>query len=489
MKKILSLFVLPILLLSGCMKDTFDAPANPKDPAITANYTIFDLKQDFKASGQTIWSIQDDKVIEAIVSANDQGGNFYKEIVIQDKDNRSAIGLLINRTNLYNDFPLGRKVFVKLKGMAMANQNNLIVLGGFIDTTTVPGAKSLGECPPTAIDKTILKGTVNNEVKIDEITINQLSESYHYKLVRFKDVEFTCSNITLTYADAVNLRDANRTLEDKNGNDVIVRTSGYANFAATKVAAGKGSLTGVFTVYRSDFQLKLRDINDVKLTDTNRTKPCTGSGGGGGGGGGGTFTPKTIAEIRAFYTGSPLQITGFSIEGVVISDKANGNINSRNIAVQDASGRGIIVRFGTNHSFNLGDKVLVNITNDSLSTFNGVLQLGGSAGILSSDASLVSSGNTITPTTVTIAAINNNIDLYESTLVKIVNATFSGGTTYNGTSGNTSLSDGASIAHYTTSAATFKGDALPSGPKTVTAIVGRFNSAKQLSIRNSSDVQ
>jgi hypothetical protein len=488
MKKILSLFVLPILLLSGCMKDTFDAPANPKDPAITANYTIFDLKQDFKASGQTIWSIQDDKVIEAIVSANDQGGNFYKEIVIQDKDNRSAIGLLINRTNLYNDFPLGRKVFIKLKGMAMANQNNLIILGGFIDTTTVPGAKSLGECPPTAIDKTILKGTVNNEVKIDEITINQLSESYHYKLVRFKDVEFTCSNITLTYADAVNLRDANRTLEDKNGNDVIVRTSGYANFAATKVAAGKGSLTGVFTVYRSDFQLKLRDINDVKLTDSIRTKPCTGSGGGGGGGGG-TFTPKTIAEIRALYTGSPLQITGFSIEGVVISDKANGNINSRNIAVQDASGRGIIVRFGTNHSFNLGDKVLVNITNDSLSTFNGVLQLGGSAGILSSDASLVSSGNTITPTTVTITAINNNIDLYESTLVKIVNATFGGGSTYNGTNGNTNLSDGASIAHYTTSAATFKGDALPAGAKTVTAIVGRFNSTKQISIRNTSDVQ
>jgi hypothetical protein len=137
----------------------------------------------------------------------------------------------------------------------------------------------------------------------------------------------------------------------------------------------------------------------------------------------------------------------------------------------------------------LGDKVKVNITNDSLSTFNGVLQLGGSAGILSTDATLVSSGNTITPTTVTITAINNNIDLYESTLVKIVNATFGGGSTYNGTNGNTNLSDGASIAHYTTSAATFKGDALPTGAKTVTAIVGRFNSTKQISIRNTSDVQ
>lgn len=483
MKKILSLFILPILLLAGCMKDTFDAPANPKDPAITANYTIFDLKQDFKASGQTIWSINDDKVIEAIVSANDQGGNFYKEIVIQDKDNRAAIGLLINRSNLYNDFPVGRKVFIKLKGMAMANQNNLVVLGGFIDTTTVPGAKSLGECPTTAIDKTILKGTINNEVKVDEITISQLSESYHYKLVRFKDVEFACSNITLTYADAVNLRDANRTLEDKNGNDVIVRTSGYANFAASKVASGKGTLTGVFTVYRSDFQLKLRDINDVKLTDTNRTKPCAGSGGGGGGGGTGTATLATIASIRAMFSGNGAKLQDKYIEGVVISDKDGKNMNSQNLAIQDATG-GIIIRFSAAHSYAMGEKLKITFNGDSLTKFNQVMQV-----FVPTSAVTAQGTGTITPATVTIATINSNIDQYESTLVKIVNATFSGGTTYNGTSGTTSLSDGASIAHYTTSAATFKGDALPSGPKTVTAIVGRFNSTKQLSIRNTSDVQ
>ena len=232
----------------------------------------------------------------------------------------------------------------------------------------------------------------------------------------------------------------------------------------------------------------LRDINDVKLNDTNRTTPCAGSGGGSGGGGG-TFTSKTIAEIRSMYTGSGVKIDGYSIEGVVISDKVNGNINSSNIVVQDASGRGIVIRIGGGHSFNLGDKVKVNVTNDSLKTFNGVLQLGGSAGILSTDATLVSSGNTITPATVTIATINSNIDQYESSLVKIVNASFTGGTTYNGTSGTTTLSDGATIAHYTTSSATFKGDALPTGAKTVIAIVGRFNSTKQLSIRNTSDIQ
>ena len=490
MNKFFITLVSSLFILSGCMKDTIDPPANPKDPNITANYTIYDLKQDFKASGQVIWTINQDKVIEAIVSANDIGGNLYKEIVIQDKDNKAAIGVQINRSNLYNDFPVGRKVFLKVKGMAMTLDNNLIKLGGYIDTTTVPGAKSLGQLPPTAIDKTLLKGTIGNEVKIDQISFIQLSEAYHYKLVRFTDVEFKCEDTKLTYADAINLKDANRTLLDKNGNDVIVRTSGYSNFAATKVATGKGELTGIFTVYRNDFQMILRDINDVKLNDTNRTTPCAGSGGGsGGGGGGGTFTSKTIAEIRGMYAGSGVKIDGYSIEGVVISDKTNGNINSSNIVVQDASGRGIVIRIGGGHSFNLGDKVKVNVTNDSLKTFNGVLQLGGSAGILSTDATLVSSGNTITPATVTIATINSNIDQYESSLVKIVNASFSGGTTYNGTSGTTTLSDGATIAHYTTSSATFKGDALPTGAKTVIAIVGRFNSTKQLSIRNTSDIQ
>lgn len=488
MKKLILSLILPLAVLSGCMKSDIDPPANPKDPNMTADYTIYDLKQDFKASGQTIWTINLDKTIAAIVSANDVGGNFYKEIVIQDLDNRAAIGVLINRSNLYNDFPVGRKVFLKIKGMAMANQNNLIVLGGYIDTTTIPGAKSLAELPATAIDKTLFKGSIGNEVKIDQIGLNQLSEAYHYKLVRFKDVEFKCEDTKVTYADNINLRDANRTLLDKNGNDVIVRTSGYANFAGTKVAAGKGELTGIFTVYRSDLQMKLRDLNDVKLTDTNRTTPCGGSSGGGGGGGG-TFTAKTIAEIRAMFTGTGTLINGYTIEGTVISDRVNANINSRNVVIQDASGRGIIVRFGANHSYSLGDKIKVNITNDSLSTFAGVLQIGGSAGILASDASLISSGNSITPATVTIATIIANMDQYESTLVRIVNATFSGGTTYNGTSGTTKLNDGTQIDHYTMSAATFKSDPLPSGPKTVTAIVGKFNSTRQITIRNTSDVQ
>lgn len=481
MNKFLILGMSFLMILSSCMKDTFDDPALPKDPNITANYSIYDLKQDYKASGKVILSITEDKVIEAIVSANDKEGNLYKEIVVQDINNKAAIGLRIDRSNLYNDFPVGRKVFIKLKGMAITAENNLMVLGGYIDSISIPGAKSLGEVPTSTLDKTIIKGSINNEVKIDEVTIGQLSEAYQYKLVRLKNVEFKCSDISLPYADAVNLRDANRTLLDNTGNDVIVRTSGYANFAGTKLAQGKGELVGIFTVYRNDFQLILRDLNDVKLTDSNRTTLCGSTGGGGGTGGGGTAVLTTIKDLRATYSGNGVKVAGKYIEGTVISDKDGKNLNSQNLVIQDATG-GIIIRFSAAHSYALGSKLKVTFVGDSLTKYAGLMQ------VYVPNSAITSMGTgTITPATVTVADINNNIDNLESTLVKISNATFSVSGTFNGSK---TLSDGtSSITHYTAGTATFKDNSLPNGAKTITAIVGRFNSTKQISIRNTNDIQ
>jgi hypothetical protein len=98
--------------------------------------------------------------------------------------------------------------------------------------------------------------------------------------------------------------------------------------------------------------------------------------------------------------------------------------------------------------------------------------------------------STVTAKTVTINEINSNMATYESTLVKVLNATISGGVTY-GT--NNILTDGSAnpntIALYTAAGATFTGATVPTGAKTVTGIVGIFNATKQLMLRNTSDVQ
>ena len=467
--------------ISSCMKDSFDTPDTIKDPNLTANYTINDLKAAYSASGKVVMSITGDYIISGIVTADDKSGNFYKEIVIQEETTGGgAIGVKIDRSNLYNDLPIGRRVFIKLKGMAVSNYNNLVQLGGYVDTVTVPGSESLGSIPSSQIGVKVIKGSLGHTIAPEDISdISALSTAYQYKLIRLLGVEFDCSVVTSTYADAINQADADRMINTPNGKTIIVRNSGYSNFAALKVNPYNGDLTAIYTVYRTTKQLKIRDTADIKFRSNNSR--ITSCGGSGGGGGGGTSVLKTIGEIRAMYSGIGVKLDGYYIEGTVISDKDNKNINSQNFAVQDASG-GIIIRFSSAHSFAMGDKVKVSFTGDSLTKYAGLMQVY----IPAANCTKIGTG-TITPATVTIATINNNFSQYESTLVKVDNASFSTSGTY---SGSKSLSDGsANITHYTTSSATFAGSALPSGAKSFTGIVGVFNSTKQLSIRNLNDVQ
>ena len=69
-----------------------------------------------------------------------------------------------------------------------------------------------------------------------------------------------------TYADGPNQQSKNVTLEDCNGNSIIVRTSGFANFANEKVAKGNGSIVAIVSRYNSDLQLLIRSIDEIDMT-------------------------------------------------------------------------------------------------------------------------------------------------------------------------------------------------------------------------------
>lgn len=98
-----------VLFFSSCIKDDFDAPpADGEDPDITANTTIAQLKQRFVSAPV---QITDSLVIQGVVISSDKAGNFYKTLVIQDAT--AGISIRIDQTDLYADYPPGRRVFVK----------------------------------------------------------------------------------------------------------------------------------------------------------------------------------------------------------------------------------------------------------------------------------------------------------------------------------------------------------------------------------------
>jgi hypothetical protein len=105
-------------------------------------------------------------------------------------------------------------------------------------------------------------------VTIKTVTIADLKtnmqDSLLGTLIRLKDFEF--ADTTKTFADTSAYKnDLNLDIRNCSGSSIIIRTSGYANFAGTKVPGGKGEVVALYTVFRTTRQLILRDPSDLQL--------------------------------------------------------------------------------------------------------------------------------------------------------------------------------------------------------------------------------
>ena len=129
----------------------------------------------------------------------------------------------------------------------------------------------------------------------------------------------------------------------------------------------------------------------------------TGGNPGSGDNGGDTPTPPageatmTIAEVLAYGSALPADAV---IEGVVISNMDLNNLTSKKgMYVQDATAA-LQFYLAENHSFAFGDKVQINLAGVTVGEYNGAVQI---SGLALSKIAKVSSGNTVTPKTVTMA--------------------------------------------------------------------------------------
>ncbi len=463
--KLTKIFMLGTVLLylaafTSCVKDEVDdPPASGTDPALTVNKTIAGLKAMYNGN---IMRIDSDWVIKGVVVGDDHSGNFYKSIVIQDET--GGINIQIDQSSFYTTYKVGRNVFVKCRGLYLGDYHDLIQLGGYDDNGSV------GRIPQSLVGRHLIPGAWNQP--FDTKTVFNLENDLDLdidqnKLVRLEGVHF--AEPCTTWADIAQETSGNRDLIDAYGNIIIVRTSNFATFASSIISGDTGTVTGVFQVYDNDLQLVIRELSDVMMDPPNCAPPAG---------------PNTsIAALRAMFTGSTGTIPANTIvEGIVISDKANNNITARNVVIEDATA-GIVVRFTGNNTYNLGDKIVVDVSGQEISEYNGLLEANN---VPNNKSSLSGTGFSITPRTATIADIMANGEAWESTLVKIFGVTITGGGTY---AGNTTLTDATgTLPMFTYNSANFSSVSYPTGSVNVTGIISDFNGL-QLNMRNTSDVQ
>lgn len=233
--------------------DTPPIPSIPEGKLITID-TLWNW---YAASGSQ--SITEDYSLYAVVTTDETSGNFYKEAYIQD--GKRGIRL---RFSSSSSLSIGDSVRVYLKGCYLDNYNSLIQLDS-VDP-----------------DKNIIIQKNNVDITPKVLTISDLSSmetidstsfyTYQSMFIELDDVEFAGGG---TWADAINNYSVNHDLDDCFGSTVLVRTSGYSNFAGDVVPSGNGMFLGVMGVYGVDVQMYVRTPDELDMNGYRcGTIPC-----------------------------------------------------------------------------------------------------------------------------------------------------------------------------------------------------------------------
>lgn len=238
---------------SSCVKDDFDTPpVLVPEAGFESNISIANFKALY--SGNGVDSIAFDTIIQGIVVGNDESGNIYKSLIIQDQS--GGIEIKLDQSSLYNQYRIGQKIYVKCKGMYLGTYGGLVQLGYLYQG-------SIGRMPEIFIkDHLFLDSLPGKPLAPALKTIATLSPANLSTIVRFDSVSFDDGGARVFCEQSVSSAD-DRVMRDKNGSTILVRTSKYANFASDVIPSGIGSVVGVLSIYNGAYQLYIRDRNDI----------------------------------------------------------------------------------------------------------------------------------------------------------------------------------------------------------------------------------
>lgn len=320
--------------------------------------------------------------IEGYVSSNDESGNIYKTIYIQDKPENPTAGfvLSVDDVSTYTKFPQGSKIYVKLKGLAVGTYGDLIQLGVKDAETTANGVSRI---PEKLVGQHIFKScTIKEKIVPKVMTLAQMvsaNDELLGVLVQVNDAEFDRKNLCSTFAPE-------GTSVDKQINDPtaslttrVVRNSGFASFANQQLPAGKGTFIGIYSKFNSSYQLYINRLGDLAdmthypRKDGITSNPCIYDPN--------SVTSKTVAEVKQLINGTSLtQITGnFAVTGKVTANDETGNL-FKYIYIEDATG-GIRVNINKTSlyldpRFKVGKEVIIKLKDLYIGNVSGELQLG-----------------------------------------------------------------------------------------------------------------
>ena len=273
-------FALVGALFTACMDGDWDEPsfsdgapfgnnAITEEGLITIAELIDKYPNVFESTDRNV-QITENIKIKGRVTGNDLGGNIYKQFFIQD-DTR-AICIAVNQNGLNGYLAEGQEVLVDLKGLYIGGYRQMPEIGQPYNGNSI--GRMSKDVWATHFK---LVGDPNPEanVPVDFSTVMSNKNANCGKLVVLRGVTFTNANGRTAFAgknaatSGGNYVNQNVTYQ---GQNVIIRTSTYADFAAQVLPydneakrALPCNIVGIASRFGNDWQIMIRKPADIEI--------------------------------------------------------------------------------------------------------------------------------------------------------------------------------------------------------------------------------
>ncbi len=292
----LSALAVTLFIMSCVNDDDFSIPesvnAGPVDTstfgALTSFNAVVGRYEQAVADGDQIAEFRTDEAalyIEGYVVSSDEGGNFFEEIIIQNSidgsdpagDTRQGIRVEINVRSLSDFYDFGRKVYVKLNGLAVGENNGVITIGK-------PDGNEIGQIQEFEFLDFVIRDSEVATITPKVSNVNDLTAADENTLIQLPGMQVNRNQLNLTYAgEASDQFDGFRTLEScVGGGSILLQTSTFSDFKSLVVPQGAGTITGILSRdFFDDFNVfVINSVADSEMTGE-RCDPdfleCTGA--------------------------------------------------------------------------------------------------------------------------------------------------------------------------------------------------------------------
>jgi DNA/RNA endonuclease YhcR with UshA esterase domain len=292
------LFALAVLgLATSCQDKDWDAPSTEKGMEAYGNKYLQETNVKTIAevialysneiNNNTLKQVTQPMQIIGVVTGNDEGGNIYSSLYIQD--NTAAIVISISQSGLYGAFTVGQTVLVELQGLYIGGYGKQAQIG-----TTYTNPNKEGATPQVGrMSRYIWKDHYKLLSPVPGLMVTPIEAKWNFnsldiakdagKLVTLKGVTLAEADGKAVYAPgdgSVSLYGgcAHRVISGLS--NIVLRTSTYADFANKIMETERVDITGVAARYNDTWQIMMRTEKDIVKSTTEPAPVATPSGSG-----------------------------------------------------------------------------------------------------------------------------------------------------------------------------------------------------------------